>query len=158
MLDHIGYFGPIILAFMNVYYLFYRKAYLYAYLFFLFVNQYINKGLKFLIKEPRPQNQIPFLTKIDTIGVEKYCMPSGHTQSIFYSTTFLYLTTLSNYLFIISLFFCAITIYQRYVYKRHTLKQLGIGSLIGIIVGTIIFNITKHYIETKNSAYDKMYL
>ena len=150
MLDHIGYFGPIILALMNVYYLFYRKTYLYAYIIFLFVNQYINKGIKYFVKEPRPQNQIPFLSKIDKIGVEKYGMPSGHAQSIFYSTTFLYLTTLSSYLLIISLFFCVITIYQRYVYRRHTLKQLGIGSLIGIIIGYTVFKFTKIYIETNN--------
>ena len=150
MLDHIGYFGPIILALMNVYYLFYRKTYLYAYIIFLFVNQYINKGIKYFVKEPRPQNQIPFLSKIDKIGIEKYGMPSGHAQSIFYSTTFLYLTTLSSYLLIISLFFCAVTIYQRYIYRRHTLKQLTIGSLIGIIIGYTVFKFTKIYIETNN--------
>ena len=148
MLDHIGYFGPIILALMNVYYLFYRKAYLYAYIFFLFVNQYINKGLKLLIKEPRPQNQIPFLTKIDTIGVEKYGMPSGHAQSIGYSIGFLcnMISKTNNY-FILALFIGLITLNQRYKYRRHSIPQLGIGLIIGLIFGNLVYYVTKYIVE-----------
>ena len=67
--------------------------------------------LKEIIREPRPNDQrfMLFENKEDVYG-----MPSGHAQSIFYSTTFLYLTTASYYLLIISLFVCALTIYQRY--------------------------------------------
>lgn len=150
MLDSIGFYGPVILAITNIYYLFYRKTYLYAYILFLIINSFINRILKEIIREPRPNNQrfMIFENKDDIYG-----MPSGHAQSIFYSTTFLYLTTASYYLLIISLFVCALTIYQRFHFRRHTLKQLFIGSLVGIGIGSFIYQITKYYISTK-TKYD----
>lgn len=150
MLDTIGFYGPIILLITNIYYLFYKKTYLYVYLLFFVINSCINRALKAIIREPRPNDQrfMLFENKEDVYG-----MPSGHAQSIFYSTTFLYLTTASYYLLIISLFVCALTIYQRYHFRRHTLKQLFIGSLVGIGIGSFIYQITKYYISTK-TKYD----
>ena len=126
MLDSIGFYGPVILAITNIYYLFYRKTYLYAYILFLIINSFINRILKEIIREPRPNNQrfMKFESKDDIYG-----MPSGHAQSIFYSTTFLYLTTASYYLLIISLFVCALTIYQRYQQLALCLQHLEHGFM-----------------------------
>ena len=147
MLDSIGLYGPIIIAALNIYYSFYKKTYLYAYVIFLMINQILNHALKSILREPRPNDQ----HKYDIYG-----MPSGHAQSIFYSTTFLYLTTASYYLLIISLFICAMTIYQRYHFRHHTLKQLFIGSLVGIGIGSFVYQISKYYITTKTKYNDNI--
>jgi len=147
MLDSIGLHGPIIIAALNIYYSFYKKTYLYAYVIFLVINQILNHALKSILREPRPNDE----HKYDIYG-----MPSGHAQSIFYSTTFLYLTTASYYLLIISLFICALTIYQRYHFRHHTLKQLFIGSLVGIGIGSFVYQITKYYITTKTKYHDNI--
>lgn len=126
MLDSIGLHGPVILVITNIYYLFYKKTYLYAYILFLIINSFIDRI---------------------------YGMPSGHAQSIFYSTTFLYLTTASYYLLIISLFICALTIYQMFHFRHNMPKQLFIGSLVGIGIGSFVYQITKYYISTK-TKYD----
>ena len=147
MLDSIGLHGPIIIAILNIYYSFYKKTYLYAYVIFLVINQILNHALKSILREPRPNDQ----HKYDIYG-----MPSGHAQSIFYSTTFLYLTTASYYLLIVSLFICALTIYQRYHFRHHTLKQLFIGSLVGIGIGSFVYQITKYYITTKTKYNDNI--
>jgi membrane-associated phospholipid phosphatase len=94
-----------------------------------------NSGLKQLIREPRPRNQI-YLNKYDiseaNISKHKYGMPSGHAQATGYSITFLYLVSKSPTLLMITSFIGATTLYQRYVYNRHTIGQLIIGLLIGI--------------------------
>ena len=39
--------------------------------------------------------------------------------------------------------------YQRYSFNRHTMKQLIIGLIVGLIFSFIIFKIAKYYVDTK---------
>ena len=59
-------------------------------------------------------------------------MPSGHGQSVGFSTAFLFLGQSSSYLLIIALFISCLTFIQRYKYRRHTIVELCIGFIIGI--------------------------
>ena len=147
-IDMIGLFGPLILLFLNLYLFFYRKYYLYSYIIFFFINGALNKLLKQITKIPRPKNQL-FFNKLEKLnGVEKYGMPSGHAQSIGYSIAFLCNMIIStNKLFILALFIGLITIYQRFKYRRHTIPQLGIGLIIGLIFGNLVYNLTKYIIQ-----------
>ena len=147
-LDMIGFFGPIILLIMNSYLFFYRKYYLYAYIAFFFINGILNKMIKQMLKIPRPTNQL-FFNKLEKLnGVEKYGMPSGHAQSIGYSIGFLcnMISKTNNY-FILALFIGLITLNQRYKYRRHSIPQLGIGLIIGLIFGILVYYITKYIVE-----------
>ena len=62
-----------------------------------------------------------------------------------------------NRIVLFSMFIGIITIYQRWIYRRHTMKQLFAGSVIGILMAFIIFNLTRKYVKTDNTK-EKMVL
>ena len=144
----LGFFGPTLLFILTTYKLFYKKIFLFAYIIGYFLNSILNKTIKHIIREPRPKNQI-MMEDYQTIEhTEKYAMPSGHAQSVAYSTYFLYMT--SNIIWtVFSCFIIILTIYQRYSFNRHTMKQLMIGLIIGLIFSFIILKIAKYYVDTK---------
>ena len=74
-------------------------------------------------------------------------MPSGHAQAIFYSTAYI-IGALHN--FKISALFLLLsfnTIIQRVRYKNHTIAQVIVGSIIGIIVGYGFYTYAKKTLE-----------
>ncbi len=126
--------------------------YLYSYINFLIINEFINRILKSSFREPRPKNTIVFNDYIFNsfdkyTGSQIYGMPSGHAQSIFYSISFLYLTTKSPILLIISLFIAALTLYQRWKYRNHTVAQLVMGSIVGTLFGSIVYYFINKYLH-----------
>ena len=143
IIDNIGFMGPLILVPINIAYLWNRQRYVILYVIFLCVNSLINSGLKQLIREPRLKNQI-YLNKYDVseanINIHKYGMPSGHAQSTGYSIAFLYLVSNSQTMLMISSFIGALTVYQRYVYRRHTIEQIITGLVVGIGIAFISLN------------------
>ena len=142
-LDLIGYYGPMIQIVITSAQLFMQKYYLAGYITFLFINMFLNKWLKLHYKESRPSNEAetgaPFdISDPNIFGMpsaDNYGMPSGHSQSILYSVSYLYFVTRSTLFLILGLMLSAITIYQRWQFKRHTVKQLAVGSAIGILMG-----------------------
>jgi membrane-associated phospholipid phosphatase len=140
-LDSIGFYGPLILAFINITYLWGRERYQIAYLLFFLLNSFLNTTLKNIIQERRPTGQIYF-NEHDITPSDKfvtYGMPSGHAQSTGYSIAFLYLVTQSPALLIGSAFIGSLTLYQRYKYRRHTISQLLIGLFIGSAFAQVIY-------------------
>lgn len=155
IIDYIGFFGPHILFITSLFVLWkqfiqYNDTFLYGYIFFLFISKFINKLLKIIIKDPRPNGGKNIIDNEDRFykGIEQYGMPSGHVQSCFFSLTYLYLVKKSPLLLMIELFITSLTFYQRWKYKRHTLLQLSIGSIIGLILGYISFTIVKSYLKS----------
>jgi|688.fasta_scaffold279342_2 membrane-associated phospholipid phosphatase len=151
LIDNIGFLGPLIQMVINIAYIWNRNKYLITYLAFFLLNSQLNNGLKYLIKEPRPPNQI-YLNEYDisekTLAQHKYGMPSGHAQSTGYSVAFLYLVTKSPPLLMVSMFIGAITVYQRYKYHRHTIEQLVAGLVTGVSMALISHTlVTKYYIQ-----------
>jgi membrane-associated phospholipid phosphatase len=148
IIDNLGFWGPLILMPINVICLWNRQRYVIIYMFFCVISSITNSGLKQLIREPRPRNQI-YLNKYDisesNISEHKYGMPSGHAQSTGYSIAFLYLVSKSPMLLMITSFIGATTLYQRYVYNRHTIGQLIIGLIIG--VGIAYASLNTHHIS-----------
>ena len=146
--DHIGFYGPIIFIGINIFSLWKRMPYLYSYIIFYIINDFINRILKSSFREPRPNNQIHYDKRSDKyIGEHIYGMPSGHAQSVFYSISFLYLVTKSVILLIISLFIAALTLYQRWKYRNHTVKQLVMGSIVGTLFGSSVYYYTNKYLH-----------
>lgn len=151
--DYIGFYGPMILILVSIFSLWKRKYYVYSYLFFYMINIFLNKILKKLVREPRPNNSIDFRDIIFDYfdkykEEEQFGMPSGHAQMIFYSISFLYLVTKSPILLFISLFIGVLTLYQRWKYRNHTIYQLFIGSLIGLIFGSSVYYSTNQYLHS----------
>ena len=74
--------------------------------------------------------------------IEKsYAMPSGHSQLITFNSTLLTLIYRNLYITLFSIILCINTFYQRYNYKNHTIPQIIIGALIGIIFALLAYNI-----------------
>lgn len=150
MWDYIGFLSPLILIIMNIYFLLPNRVYLFGYVAVMFANYYLNIGVKNIIQEARPDNQVPFIS-LDTTEHDVYGMPSGHAQSVFYSSTFLLLTSFSYALLVVSFVICTCTIFQRYLYRRHTLEQLGIGAIVGTCIGYITFVCLEKMDKTSDS-------
>jgi len=150
-IDTIGYLGPQLLFFASIYFLFDKLAYLSVYFVGFFLNILLNVILKSLIQEPRPTEDkrlfnLELLNK-RRIGHDRYGMPSGHAEGVFYSTVFIFLTLKNKWIgftyFLISL----ITCYQRVAYKNHTFQQVLIGSIVGAFMGFFFYYYGNHILK-----------
>ena len=138
--DYIGHNGPIITFAITCLYLLFVNKHLYFIVFLggFWVNLIINNVLKSTIREPRPSRQVPYIDN-DFKGAQIYGMPSGHAQMCFYNFGFLYcVNKYENWTLLTSLFISLTTLYQRYKFRRHTIPQLFVGTLVGFFIGYLI--------------------
>ena len=149
-LDWIGYLGPLITMLLNISALWFQTPYLLGYIAFLVMNSMVNKAIKNIVKEPRPTNQVDIETMhIFNLGGIKdiYGMPSGHAQSIAFSMSYLYFIQKDLYTVLLYTSILGLTVFQRWNYKKHTIKQLIVGTVIGILFGFFSYQIIKHSLE-----------
>ena len=107
----------------------------------LSINIFINIGMKQWIREPRPVGG-QIMTTYDTYtGVLDYGMPSGHSQMAFGLVTFVYLVKQSISFLIGGTWIIGLTVYQRWKYKRHSIEQLAVGAIVGILVAYISYTL-----------------
>ena len=148
-MDLVGFYGPLIIGLINAFALWCRKMYLIAYVLFFALNSFLNGILKNLIQQSRPSGQI-YLNDHDVVpdsAPSKYGMPSGHAQSVGYSITYLYLVVNKPIVLCVSLFIGALTVYQRFKYRRHTLTQLFAGLVIGSLFAIVSYEVTRTLIN-----------
>ena len=139
IIDYIGYCGPELLILTNIVLLLILNTnlnFLYLILFGNVFNAFLNKLLKNIFKVKR-QKQKPFMGHIES----SYAMPSGHSQLVTFNTTLMTLIYKNIYALLFSIIICFNTFYQRYNYKNHTIPQIIIGALIGIIFALLTYNI-----------------
>lgn len=151
-IDLVGFYGPLIIGLINTVFLWCRKMYLISYVLFFALNSFLNGILKNIIKQARPSGQI-YLNDHDVVpntAPSKYGMPSGHAQSVGYSITFLHLVVHSPAVLYVSLFIGALTVYQRFKYRRHTLTQLFAGLVVGSLFAMISYEATRTLIVQPN--------
>ena len=131
----IGYFGEILMVVISCLLLYKTPFNLVVYLLGAVFNVFLNKAvLKPLIKQPRPLKPVKFLDT-EKFTYASYGMPSGHSQFVFYSIAYLYLVDPKMQpWYIIVLAIGIITIYERWVFRNHTLEQLIAGVLVGSAV------------------------
>lgn len=134
VLDSIGFFGPGVLFIDSIWRLLKQRPYLWGYLATFGLNYTVNQFLKGWIKQPRPEGGRSFMGE-SYKGAENYGMPSLHAQSTAVSIAFLFLVKGFSYWTILELFVLVLVIYQRFMYKRHTLEQLAVGTMVGFVVG-----------------------
>ena len=92
-----------------------------------FTNACINIVLKAIIQQKRPGNYKSF------IPFDNFGMPSGHAQFAAFST--IYISTLKNKNLTLVYLLCWLFILiQRVVQKYHTMEQVVVGSIVGVIV------------------------
>jgi len=157
ILIEIGYFGPAIL-FLAIIYLTVRGMCngdfkppiahahdIYAYLFlWQALNYALNEILKQLIQQPRPKD-IAYINTWDSLkNIGPYGMPSGHAQQVVSEATYIALAFQNPLATFASTCIAMLTVYQRYIYQKHTLMQLVVGSIIGAITGSTFYIFLSH--------------
>ena len=150
---YVGSYGPLILFILSTFFLWNYENLLFYYIIGLFGDSIINLVLKGLIQHPRPNEDINkfnllvthgkrFLFK-DGIPYDIFGMPSGHAQSVLFSTVFIYLSLKNRDILYLYLFISSITILQRINYNYHTTAQVIVGSIIGSIFAYFIYYLAR---------------
>ena len=139
-----GQYGPFILLFMSLYLLKNLNNYLFYFTFGYFLNILLNIVLKGLIQQPRPMDDEHLFNIAMNNGkrfimhngmpFDIFGMPSGHSQSVMYSTCFIFLVLKNIKITIFYLLISIITFYQRVIEKYHTVFQVIIGNIVGGLI------------------------
>jgi membrane-associated phospholipid phosphatase len=141
ILDFIGFNGPLILSGIACVLMFKKTGVLLTYFVFLGVSLFLSKLAKQFIKEPRPTRPLAYFTNESYLysNEEKYGMPSAHATLAAFSVAYFYLflRKWTDPVFIVSVIIWALTLYQRWKYRRHTVLQLIAGTVLGLTVGAI---------------------
>jgi len=157
LFNKFGAYGPVILYFLSIYLLWNQHNLFFYYNVGIFVNAILNLILKGLIQEPRPSEDPKtfrlalshgkrFLFK-DGIPHDIFGMPSGHAQSAFFSTLFIYLSFRKTNLVYIYLFISMLIMAQRVIYNYHTILQVMIGAVIGSGFGYFVYLLAREKIK-----------
>ena len=157
ILYELGTYGPIILIILSWYLLWDNKNLFFYYTVGVFTNAIFNLILKGIIQQPRPifDSKSIRLASMHTkeqfyatgIPFDIFGMPSGHAQSSFFSTIFIYLSTKHNntaYLYLAS---SLLTCYQRYDSNYHSILQLIVGAIVGFIFGYFVYHLARDKIK-----------
>lgn len=110
-----------------------------------------NIVLKILIKEPRPKEDKPdfniLIQNNKRVSYDKFGMPSGHAQFMFFTLTFMAyaMQGYKYYWWLIGVFTLLTmnTVAQRVRDDNHTVSQVIVGSVVGIMFGMGTYYVTK---------------
>jgi len=149
--DYIGLFAPVILLILTIFFLRNMTTYLNFFIIGFILNNILNIILKFFIKEPRPtEDQKAIEIAIfngNRFGIDKFGMPSGHAQNCGFSLSFIVMVLNNYYVTTLYILISVMSLFQRYLYKNHTILQLSVGFIVGIIFGYITYLFGKKYVE-----------
>jgi len=149
----IGFFGEIIQLLMVSSLLSGERSLLIVFILGFILNASINGVLKKWFHQKRPSNPIKFLYS-EQFSKKSYGMPSGHSQSVFYSIAFLFLARPADGWLLLSLLIGIITVYERWHFHNHTVQQLLAGVLFGSCIGALVFYGYKRFFNNKSETKD----
>jgi hypothetical protein len=126
------------------------------YLIGFVINSLLNFVLKGIIKQPRPSEDKHVFNvwlnngmKGDRLWFDRFGMPSGHAQSVFYSTFFIIFALQNTNINILYLIISLNTLYQRVKYKNHTVLQVIVGAIVGTIIGSLLYYYSQKILQGK---------
>jgi membrane-associated phospholipid phosphatase len=151
--NKLGEYGPLILIIQSIVLLKEKQQYLFYFIYGYFLNILLNLCLKGLIQQPRPlenhklfelaiKNGKRFIFK-NGLPHDIFGMPSGHSQSVLYTTCFIYSVFKKYNILIPFILISMITLCQRVTSKMHSIPQIIVGSIVGIIFGYFTYYIAK---------------
>ena len=152
-----GSYGPLLLIFLSMYLLWDNHNLFFYYTLGIFINTILNAILKAIIQQPRPREDVKkfnlaltngkrFFFK-DGVPFNIFGMPSGHAQSAFFSTTFIYLSLRHENLFYFYLLFSLLILLQRVVFYYHTILQVIVGSVVGSCFAYFVYYLAREKIK-----------
>jgi membrane-associated phospholipid phosphatase len=162
-LSQFGYQGPNILFVFIIISLYYYKhltnPYIYlSVLIWQLLSHLLNVVIKNTLRLPRPDSSTDAADAAEFEKIKNsvtwknyiiihrnFGMPSGHAQAVVSELTFLALYFQKPWLTLAASCQAALTIYQRYKTRRHSLNQLILGSLLGFVVGFSFYKGVKMY-------------
>ena len=143
-LDYIGVCAYVILFLLTIFLLQNKIKYLQVFVVGFILNYMLNAILKYAIREPRPSRDPD---NWERAGFEKYGMPSGHAQKTGFCLSYITLVLNNPLITGIYLVITAISLYQRYKYFNHTVLQLAVGVIIGMLAGYLAYHIGNKWIQ-----------
>ena len=141
--DLIGFSAPLLMVIISII-LFRNKRKYMTYLIFGYVLcDILNILLKFILKEPRPTNDWQLLqlgiTHSKRFSFDVYGMPSGNAQSCGFLLVFTALVLNDPFITGIYAVLTLISMYQKYLYENHSIKQVVVGLFIGVVYGYLLY-------------------
>ena len=151
--NKLGNNGPLILTLISFFLLWNKKNLFCYYTIGIFLSIILNLVLKGLFKMPRPSEDIKtfnlalkngkrFIFK-NGVPHDMFGMPSGHSQSVMFSTIFVFLSLKNYKILYLYLLISIITMCQRIYYNHHTLIQVIAGDMVGLFFGYLMFYLCK---------------
>jgi membrane-associated phospholipid phosphatase len=145
VIEKIGMYGHLLMFGSVSLYLFYMKSALWGYWIGSAINELVVFVLKRWLKEPRPKP----ISSDD--AYDYYGMPSGHTQHTVFSVVYLGLMNASP-IWIMSLsLLSGAAIYERIINEKHSVQQVVVGGILGIMMAAIVYNSTKMYYQSNQN-------
>ena len=147
--NKIGSYGPLILNLLSMYLLRNKENLFFYYIIGVLINFISNLILKGLFLQPRPsvdgktfdlalKNGKRFLFK-DGMPYDLLGMPSGHSQSVLFSTVFIYFALRKKNILYVYLLLSLLTMMQRVYYNHHTVLQVFVGAIFGTLIGYFFY-------------------
>jgi len=157
LFNEFGSFGPLTLIFLSMYLLWNKNNLFFYYTVGVFIDNILNIIFKGLFLQPRPsidkkefelalKHGKRFVFK-DGMPYDLFGMPSGHSQSSFFSTVFVYLSLRKNNIGYTYLAISLLTMLQRVLYNHHTVLQVCVGATIGSITGYLFYYIANEKVK-----------
>lgn len=154
-----GKYSPVLLFFLSIYLLWDYSNLLIYYIVGIFMNTILNIILKGIFQQPRPLEDMtkfnmaisrggPYLFN-NGIPFDIFGMPSGHAQSVLFSTIYIYFSLRQQNILYLYLVISVITILQRVIFKYHTVIQVMIGAIVGIMIGYFVYFLAKTKLKGK---------
>jgi len=140
-----GNLGPVITFGTSLYLLRDKGKLLYYYVVGLFANIIINILLKITIQEPRPGIDVDTFKLVSKRPLFKhgipdiFGMPSGHAQSIVFSTVYVFLSLKQGNVLLFYVLASLLTMWQRVECNYHTVLQVVVGSAVGCAFAYFVY-------------------
>ena len=155
--DNFGRYGNIILLLLSMHFLWNKENLFFYYSVGFFTDALLNIILKGCFQYPRPCEDINtfnlalshgkrFIFK-NGIPHDIFGMPSGHAQSVMFSTVFIYFALRKKNILYLYLFLSLLTMCQRVIYNHHTVAQVFAGAIVGALFGYFVYFLSREKIK-----------
>ena len=146
----VGYAAPVLMVMSSILLLRNKRKYMNYLIFGYVLCDILNILLRFVLKEPRPTNDWKLLqlgiTHSKRFSFDIYGMPSGNAQSCGFLLVFTALVLNDPLVTGIYTILTLITMYQKYLYENHSIKQVVVGLFIGLVFGYLFYQIATNNI------------